>query len=527
MKLFCQLTSFILCLCFFLVEGGVQGQTSIKPRIIITADPELDDNNSLIRFLLYSTDVKIEGLIYASSQFHWKGDGKGTKFMVPGREYTRYGLNLCPCESYRWRKDERFIHEAVEAYEKVYGNLKKHHPDYPTPAYLKSVIRYGNIDFEGDFTKDTEGSDLIKKTILDDVPGPLFITAWGGLSTVSRALKSIEEQYLGTEDWEKIRKKVYSKVVLLPSGDQDGTNASYIQPNWPGLDTRQYRNGPNYGYGAQLVANINNKKYLTPAWMTNNIRSKGPLGEIYRVWGDGKQMVEGDRFDYFGMDGYTDAELKAKGYIVWMPVQPKGSWLGEGDNPTFMNIIGNGLYAWEKDSPGGWGGRPFNPNPRTYVDPFSNDTSKVKDLVISAATLNKKTQEDDDFDAFPDFFAAAQKDFAARMDWTVKSDFRMANHAPIITLDMPRVIKVKAGQELKLHAKVKEPDGDGYTSKWWQFNTLKSMPKLMLSDNSGLTTTVKISPFVQTGQTYFLILEVSDNKEEFLTAYQMVKFIIQ
>jgi len=75
-----------------------------KPRIVITADPELDDSNSLIRFLLYSTDYKIEGLIYASSQFHWTGDGKGTKLSVPGREYTRFGLNLCPCESYLGQK---------------------------------------------------------------------------------------------------------------------------------------------------------------------------------------------------------------------------------------------------------------------------------------------------------------------------------------------------------------------------------------------------------------------------------------
>ena len=55
-----------------------------KPRIVITADPELDDNNSLIRFLLFSSDVQVEGLIYASSGFHWKGDGKGTKWFVPG-----------------------------------------------------------------------------------------------------------------------------------------------------------------------------------------------------------------------------------------------------------------------------------------------------------------------------------------------------------------------------------------------------------------------------------------------------------
>ena len=63
----------------------LQLQAQSKPRIIITADPELDDANSMIRFLLYSTDYKIEGLIYTSSQFHWTGDGKGTKLSVPGR----------------------------------------------------------------------------------------------------------------------------------------------------------------------------------------------------------------------------------------------------------------------------------------------------------------------------------------------------------------------------------------------------------------------------------------------------------
>ncbi|MGC3947046.1 MAG: hypothetical protein QM762_21435 [Chryseolinea sp.] len=70
----------------------------VRPRIVITADPELDDNNSLIRFLLYSSDVQIEGLIYASSGFHWKGDGKGTKWFVPNREYNRFGQDKCPCE---------------------------------------------------------------------------------------------------------------------------------------------------------------------------------------------------------------------------------------------------------------------------------------------------------------------------------------------------------------------------------------------------------------------------------------------
>ena len=121
---------FILGIIFLFTTLTTLGQP-VKPRIIITADPELDDNNSLIRFLLYSSQFTVEGLIYASSQFHWKGDGKGTLFMVPGREYTRYGLHLCPCESYRWKKDERFIHEVVEAYANVYPNLRVHDPGYP------------------------------------------------------------------------------------------------------------------------------------------------------------------------------------------------------------------------------------------------------------------------------------------------------------------------------------------------------------------------------------------------------------
>ena len=62
-----------------------------KPRVLVTTDPELDDSNSLLRYLLYSTDFRTEGLVYASSQFHWKGDGTGKKRAVPNREYSRFG----------------------------------------------------------------------------------------------------------------------------------------------------------------------------------------------------------------------------------------------------------------------------------------------------------------------------------------------------------------------------------------------------------------------------------------------------
>jgi hypothetical protein len=86
----------------------------------------------LARYLLFSSHFRTEGLIYASSGFHWKGDGKGTQWFVPGREYTRFGLDLCPCESWRWAEDERFIEDAVDAYEKamqeITGRAASTHP---------------------------------------------------------------------------------------------------------------------------------------------------------------------------------------------------------------------------------------------------------------------------------------------------------------------------------------------------------------------------------------------------------------
>lgn len=494
-----------------------------KPRIIITADPELDDLNSLIRFLLYSTDFKIEGLVYASSQFHWKGDGKGTKFMVPGREYTRYGLNLCPCESYRWKKDERFIHEAVEAYEKVYHNLVMHNPAYPSPSYLKSKIRYGNIEFEGDFSKDTEGSDLIKSVLLDTKPGPVYVTAWGGQSTIARALKSIEDTYKNSKEWSSIRKKINNKLVILPSGDQDNTYESYIKPNWPDVDYRQFRGGPNYGYGSQLIANDENKPLLTAEWMKDNISSKGPLGSLYRVWGDGKQMVKDDRFDYFGMDGYTSEELKKMGYIVWMPVQPKGSWLGEGDTFTFMNILDNGLSASNKEYPGGWSGRTLKPEAAPTYNPFSNDTSKVKDLVISDSMLRSNAAKKADEAVFPNFFPAAQNDFAARMLWSVTGNFKEANHKPQISLLVSKQLKSKPGKSIKISATVKEPDGNSYSVKWWQFSSTLSEPVLEIQEGLSLSPTIKIPASAKPNQSLFLVCEVTDKAAHPLTAYKIIK----
>ena len=79
-KLKCLFLSGLMAVMPVCMSGQqTPGEKSSKPRVIITCDPELDDLNSLIRFLLFSTDFRVEGLIYASSQFQlerWTGTAR-------------------------------------------------------------------------------------------------------------------------------------------------------------------------------------------------------------------------------------------------------------------------------------------------------------------------------------------------------------------------------------------------------------------------------------------------------------------
>jgi hypothetical protein len=112
---------------------------------------------SFVGFLLYANEFDIEGLVYSSSQWHYAGDGKGTLF-TPKKPNTarRYGDRT----DLRWPGTD-WMQEYIWKYSEVYNNLMKHAKGYPTPEYLLSIIRVGNIEFEGEMEKDTDGSELI------------------------------------------------------------------------------------------------------------------------------------------------------------------------------------------------------------------------------------------------------------------------------------------------------------------------------------------------------------------------------
>jgi hypothetical protein len=509
------------------VDGGAPAAEPPKPRVVVTTDPELDDSNSLLRYLLYSTDFRTEGLVYASSQFHWKGDGTGRKLSVPGREYTRFGLKLCPCESWRWAPGERFIDDAVDVYERIYPNLRVHDPSYPAPAELRSKIRWGNVEFDGDISKDTPGSDLIRDLLLDDSTEPVYLLAWGGASTIARALKSIQERNEGTAGWPVLRARVSAKAILSLSGDQDDTYARYIEPNWPDIRSLSAgQGGVNVAYGAFVFASAENAPYFSADWTRANVSSQGPLGAHYRVWGDGKQMVKGDRFDYFGLSGFTADSLRKLGYVVWLPPRPKGEFLGEGDTFTFFSLIANGLGAYRDDTPGGWAGRiAVNPASRS-AEPRAGaggGAASFQEFMRSLERIGPEGPSTRPPSPQPNFTPAAQNDFAARVRWSVTPTYAGANHEPVVGVRGSTHVTARAGATVRLEGSVSDPDGDPVTTRWWRWKDVDSYPgEVRISSPASLATTVQVPADARAGQTIQLVLEGTDAGTPVLTRYRRV-----
>lgn len=472
-----------------------------KPRTIVTSDPELDDLNSMIRFLLYSNEVQVEGLVYSSSQHHWKGDA------------TR--------PPKRWKAGPSHIEDALGVYDQVYRNLRNH-ADYPTPAYLRSKYRVGNIVYQGDMAASTPGSQLIASVLLDDKPGPVFLQAWGGTNTIARALKDIEERYAGTRKWPAIYEKVSEKAIITRFGAQDTTYADYIAPVWPEIENREVAT-TTWGYFTRNALQPEDHELVGPEWTRANVSSVGPFGELYRVWGDGKFMAEGfDNEDFFGFDTTLPENsreaLIARGYVVWSPLYPPGAFISEGDSSNFALLVDNGLRSYESATYGGWGGRQVRSatNPHLYVAPPA-----------TAGDVKPGTTERPRDYATARWWRDIQMDFAARLQWTVTPRRSGANHEP--TAFVPRSqldITVRPGQRVHLLGKGWDGDGDRVTARWWQYAEAGTYPGAVTvtpvgSPRSPLAA-FTVPRDAQRGQTIHLIYEVTDDGTPALTSYQRV-----
>ncbi|MCJ8164065.1 DUF1593 domain-containing protein [Pontibacter sp. E15-1] len=469
-----------------------------KPRTIITTDGEVDDVDSFIRMLLYANEFDVVGLVYSSSQWHYAGDGKGTLFTseMPSTK-ERYGERT----ELRW-PGTTWMQHYLDLYGKVYPNLRLHATGYPSPDYLLSLVKVGNIAFEGEMVTDTEGSDFIKGILLDDNASPVYLQIWGGTNTVARALKSIEETYKGTPAWPEVYRKVSEKAIIYAVLDQDATYSKYIAPNWP--DIKVLYNSDQFWSFAYLWPNVvpaELQPYLGGKWFAEHIRfNHGPLLEEYYLWGDGRQ-IEGDPEHTHGQMAEA-AKYSRSQY----------DFISEGDSPAFFYLLDVGLRSLEDAAYGGWGGRMVQSkeNPNRWED--GEHVTDYNPFTKKADTTFPQTR----------WIDVLQQDFAARADWCVLP-YKEANHAPTVALRHPQDLVVKPGQKITLRGTATDPDGDALRYRWWQYEEVDTYTgKVAIKHQDRQKASFTVPKDARKGETIHLILEVKDSGTPSLTRYRRV-----
>jgi hypothetical protein len=396
------------------------------------------------------------------------------------------------------------IQKAIRAYGKVQANLLRHESGFPDAVMLSQLVKKGRPEYGmagvGD-GQDSEGSDRIIQILDENDPRPLWICVWGGPNTLAQALYKIRKTRTEAEAAKLIR-----KLRVYTISDQDDSG-NWMRKNFPDLF---YIVSPG-GYGTSTWTGINsavpgfNNESISNRWLAYNIQQgHGPLGAVY----------------------------------------PDVAYGMEGDTPTFLFLIPNGLNSPEHPDWGGWGGRyelykpeystldtggftggvPVEPETRAiwtnaadrFVPYIYNDFGRAikRDTVVF--NTNKATifRWRDDF----------QNDFAARMDWCTLS-FKEANHPPVPALGHPDEITVKSGEGFVLDAGgTSDPDGDNLSYQWIQYPEAGSNKKPILfsqAENLNRIPFIK-APVVKKPETAHFILKVTDKGNPPLTRYKRV-----
>jgi len=457
-----------------------------KPRVIVTSDGEIDDECSLVRFLLYANEWDIEGIVTSSSQYHWQG--------------------------HRWAGDD-WVEPYLDAYAQVYPNLVNHDPAYPTPEFLRKRTALGNVKAEGEMDEVTEGSQLIVKVLLDETDErPIWLQAWGGPNTIARALKTIEEAH------PQRMAEIAKKIRLFLIWEQDSTYQAYIRPNWGKYNILTIISDQFWAIAYQWnkILPEDKRTYFKADWMKSNIlENHGALCSLYKAHMPGSHGLSGDT-------DFNDGDFRS-----------------EGDSPSFLHTIPTGLRNMESPDFGGWGGRYVLVRENTWLDPVPVSNYEYPEgrwYTRSAwGRMYMREEYPENIDLMREYFKplarwtnAIQNDFASRADWCVKS-FEEANHPPVVLLGHAGNLKVQPKATVKLSAHgSNDPDGDKLSYHWWQYKetgTYKGNIEIRNAEQPEASFTVPGD--ADTGVNVHIICEVSDNGSPSLTKYQRIVIEIE
>jgi hypothetical protein len=361
----------------------------------------------------------------------------------------------------------------------------------------------------GDDIPLSEGAQLLYSRITTPVNRPLWVLCWGGTNTLAQALLEIDNNF-SPED----AARIFSRIRVYAISDQDDTGA-WIRNSFPDIFYIASVHGWNQ-YGMAAWTGISGDKFygfdqggpdfrtMEKEWIRKNIQV-GPIGSVY----------------------------------------PNYEYIPEGDTPTFLYLIQNGLGIPEFPHYGSWGGRYIRTDTSTdglNGNHYSDAVDRVKGQDGRMYKSNHAT--------IWRWREAFQNDFAARIQWTLHDDFAKVNHHPVISVNgaagiQPVKIDAEAGSSVILDATwTYDPDGDTLSFKWWHYKEPTAtqwivdaeVSTLLVKylDDEGRKVEVKLPPAdkcaldratkkpVEKGQLLHLILEVTDNGTPPLTSYRRI-----
>jgi hypothetical protein len=457
-----------------------------KPRVVILTDMgnEPDDQMSFVRLLLYSNEIDFEALVATTST---------------------------------WQKNKVQIEpmkKIVAAYGEVRPNLLKHATGWPEAATLDAMVMSGQTAYgmaAVGMDKMSPGAEAIIRAADKDDPRPLWVSLWGGANTLAQALLHVKATRSAAEV-----DKLIAKLRVYTISDQDDAGP-WIRREFPKLIYVGTPSSPDSGeYAMATWTGISGDVYylngqgadgstVTNEWLETKIRAKGPMGKLY----------------------------------------PKFEFIMEGDTPAYLFLTNNGLNSYRHPSWGGWGGRYIwrqaysetRPMWTQGGDMFTRVTSRDK-----VTGIDGKSYYSDQATVWR-WRTAFQHEFAARMDWTIKS-FKEANHNPVVVVNgkdgtAPITIEAEVGQPITLDASTtRDPDGNKLTYKWFHYEEAgytgrgTNMAAVTIAQSDAAKTTVTATAACRpvwmpmnrpclTGIAH-VILAVTDNGSPSLTAYRRV-----
>jgi hypothetical protein len=280
-----------LCLLILLPITAVAAE---RIRIIVETDAggDPDDEQSLVRFLLYCNEWDVEGII-------------------ANRPKARDGENLNPK-----RTGLEIVRAQLKAYGQCYPNLILHDKRYPSLDYLWQRTVAGYDDTE-------DGVKLIVSAVDSADARPIWFCNWGtdaasGASSLKRALDQVLQQR-GQAGYAKFKRR-----LRLSSADKFGDHTTSLDPPWPiWVDTfRPEQAGKRWYHRFSAITSTAGGFDVK----RDVLMGHGPLGALYPTNTTHPQK-EGDSmtFLYLVPTGMND------------PEQPNwGSWAGRyGLNPAF------------------------------------------------------------------------------------------------------------------------------------------------------------------------------------------------